>query len=94
MRPTFPSCILSKDALQVAKVQAMSALRSRLEADFLEGLPGKSVLQLREHLTAKAAALREQAAALISEPAPEQVPSRAFTFAERQSVSAFWMFVC
>ena len=58
---------------QVAKVQQMSAMRSRLERDFLDSLPGKSVLQLREHLTAKLAALREQTAALLSEPAPEQV---------------------
>ena len=53
--------------LQVAKVQQMSAMRSRLERDFLDSLPGKSVLQLREHLTAKLAALREQAAAVMSE---------------------------
>ena len=59
--------------MQVAKVQQMSAMRSRLERDFLDSLPGKSVLQLREHLTAKLAALREQTAALLSEPAPEQV---------------------
>lgn len=58
---------------QVAKVQQMSAMRSRLERDFLDSLPGKSVLQLREHLSAKLAALREQTAALLSEPAAEQV---------------------
>ena len=62
-----------KRCAQVAKVQQMSAMRSRLERDFLDSLPGKSVLQLREHLTAKLAALREQTAALLSEPAPEQV---------------------
>ena len=56
----------------MAKVQQMSAMRSRLERDFLDSLPGKSVLQLREHLTAKLAALREQAAAVMSErPAKE-----------------------
>ncbi len=58
---------------QVAKVQQMSAMRSRLERDFLEGLPGKSVLQLREQFTAKLADLREQAAHVMSEPPPEQV---------------------
>lgn len=64
---------------QVAKVQQMSAMRSRLERDFLEGLPGKSVLQLREHLTTKLAELREQAAHVMSDPPPEQVwlPSHA-----------------
>ena len=64
---------------QVAKVQQMSAMRSRLERDFLEGLPGKSVLQLREYLTAKLAELREQAAHVMSDPPPEQVwlPSHA-----------------
>ena len=51
----------------------MSAMRSRLERDFLDSLPGKSVLQLREHLSAKLAALRAQTAALLSEPAPAQV---------------------
>ena len=65
---------------QVAKVQQMSAMRSRLERDFLEGLPGKSVLQLREHLTAKLTDLREQAAHVMSDPPPEQVwaPSHAY----------------
>ena len=72
--PVHVGCIA-----QVAKVQQMSAMRSRLERDFLEGLPGKSVLQLREHLTAKLAELRERAAHVISDPPPEQVwlPSHA-----------------
>ncbi len=61
--------------LQVAKVQQMSAMRSRLERDFLDSLPGKSVLQLREHLTAKLAALREQTAAVMSERPAEEVSS-------------------
>lgn len=71
----FPqkSCPSDLEMSQVAKVQQMSAMRSRLERDFLDSLPGKSVLQLREHLTAKLAALREQAAAVISEPPAEEV---------------------
>ena len=54
-------------------MQQMSAMRSRLERDFLDSLPGKSVLQLREHLGAKLAALREQAAAAMSERPAEEV---------------------
>ena len=56
-------------------MQQMSAMRSRLERDFLDSLPGKSVLQLREHLTAKLGALREQAAAALSERPAEEVSS-------------------
>jgi len=74
-RCSFPqkSCPSDLEMSQVAKVQQMSAMRSRLERDFLDSLPGKSVLQLREHLTAKLAALREQAAAVISELPAEEV---------------------
>lgn len=75
IRQGAPERVCARRA-QVAKVQQMSAMRSRLERDYLDGLPSKSVLQLREHLTAKLAALREQAAALLSEPAPEQVINR------------------
>ena len=70
---SLEACPSDLEILQVAKVQQMSAMRSRLERDFLDSLPGKSVLQLREHLTAKLAALREQAAAVISEHPAEEV---------------------